>query len=59
MKKFTNATLAILWGGFLMAGCYPGGVENISDTDVVLTQFDADWDFSGDKTYYMPDTVSF
>ena len=40
-----------------MFSCYPGGLEYYSDTDIVLTNYDDEFDFSPNKLYFMPDTI--
>lgn len=37
--------------------CYPGGAEYYSDTDIVYTNYDETYNFSGDVNYFMPDTI--
>ena len=40
-----------------LSSCYPGGAEYVSDTDLVLTNYDAEYPFSNVTTYYLSDTV--
>jgi len=40
-----------------MAGCIPNGPDYISDYDVVYTNYDKNFDFSGVHTYLLPDSV--
>lgn len=40
-----------------IASCYPGGPEYYSDYDVVITNQYEDYDYSQNKTYFMPDTL--
>lgn len=42
---------------FALSGCYPGGVETTSDTDIVYTNYAPDFNFAGVQTYYMPDSI--
>lgn len=37
--------------------CYPGGIEYYNETDIVITQYDKDFDFGSNKNYFMPDTI--
>lgn len=37
--------------------CYPGEIDSVQETDLVVTLFDKDADFSAYKTYAMPDTI--
>lgn len=41
----------------LLSGCYPKGPEYTSDYSLVITDYDPEFDFGAQKTYYMPDTV--
>ena len=41
----------------LLLGCYPQGPEFTEDLDVVLTNFEDDYDFSSRNTYAMPDKI--
>lgn len=41
-----------------LSGCYPGGVETLSELDTVFTNYDEDYFAANNpQTYYMPDTV--
>jgi len=42
---------------FLIAGCYPEGPEYVEDTDIVLTNHNYDYSFTGKDTYSMPDKI--
>lgn len=55
MKKFIWG--AILSLPILMYSCYPQGAETVSDTNLVLTVYDEDFDFATNRTYYLYDTV--
>jgi hypothetical protein len=48
---------AVLAAAALAISCYPGDELNVADTDVVITLFDPNADFSTKLTYAMPDTV--
>ncbi len=57
MKKvFLNFAIitAIALG---ISGCYPGGVETTSDTDLVYTNYDPAYNFADVQTYYVGDTI--
>ena len=43
--------------GALAAGCYPGGIETVSQTDLVATFFQKGVDFTANKTFDMPDSI--
>src|SRR5690242_2017947 len=43
--------------GALAAGCYPGGLETVSQTDLVATFFQKGVDFTAKNTYNMPDSI--
>jgi hypothetical protein len=51
------------WLFFLVAavamGCYPGGAEYVSDTDIVVTDYNESFNFANKRTYFLPDTVQF
>jgi len=52
MKHFLTGSLILL-----LASCYPQGPEYSDDTDVVYTTYDEKYDFSGGKSYAMPDKI--
>jgi len=41
----------------LFAGCYPNGAEYYEETDIVYTNYDDAFEFSGKGTYSMPDKI--
>ena len=49
--------LLIVGVAFLIASCYPGGAEYVSDIDVVYTTYEQDYNFKGQSTYAMPDKI--
>jgi hypothetical protein len=57
MKKLIPIFLLLLvvW----LNGCYPGGPEYTSDYNLVVTDYDEDFNFNDKQTYFMPDTVNF
>lgn len=42
---------------FAMYSCYPGGAEFTEDLDLVMTYYNDTYDFAGDQTYFMPDSI--
>ena len=51
--------IAVLSGIIVaFAGCYPGGAEYTSDTDIVITDYDEDFDFKSINTYYLADSIN-
>lgn len=54
MKK---SILLYLGLGLLLASCYPQGPDYYQDLDVVLTDFDDQFDFTSKGTYAMPDNI--
>lgn len=44
-------------GLLLLAACYPGGAETVTDLDTVTTQHDASASFSTLGTYALPDSI--
>ena len=40
-----------------LSGCYPGGVEYTSDTDLVYTNYDPEYNFGAVQTYYLGDSI--
>lgn len=41
----------------LLAGCYPQGVEYYEETDIVYTDYEDEFQFSGKNTYSIPDRI--
>ena len=59
-KSLLNIILPIIALGAIMASCYPGGAEYVSDLDVTYTFIldqNFDWSDKSKKVYFMPDTV--
>ena len=42
-----------------MAACYPGGYETYEETDIVVTDYNTNYNFSGIGTYFIPDTIHY
>jgi len=40
-----------------LTACYPGGAEYVSDTDLVVTNYNPEFNFNGIQYYYMPDSI--
>lgn len=40
-----------------LAGCYPEGLETYGETDIVVTDYNTEYNFAGIETYFMPDTI--
>ncbi len=40
-----------------IAACYPGGAEYVSDTDIVITNYDPDYNFETIQTYFLSDSI--
>ena len=41
----------------ILAACYPGGPEYYEELDLVLTEYDQEFNFESKRTYAMPDSV--
>ena len=57
MKRNSFKLMLVLIGGFCFGSCYPDGPEYYDDTDITLTQFDAEFDFNAKQSYAMPDKI--
>jgi Domain of unknown function (DUF4136) len=57
MKKNVFHILMLLFLATSMAGCYPDGPDSIDEYDIVYTNYDDQFVFSGKPTYAMPDSV--
>ncbi|MBS0001422.1 MAG: DUF4136 domain-containing protein [Cyclobacteriaceae bacterium] len=57
MKKMLLPLLFIL--SAFIYGCYPGGPEYTSDYNLVLTDYDDEFNFAVQENYFMPDTINF
>jgi len=54
MKKSYVLYMSIM---VLLGSCYPNGAEYYEDLDVVYTNYDDQFDFSGHGTYSIPDRI--
>ena len=59
MHKILNSGALLSVVVLLLVGCYPKGPEYYSDTDLTVTDYDMDYDFGNQKTYWMADTVEY
>jgi hypothetical protein len=59
MKKTTKYFKYLLFISIpvITFSCYPGGLEYYSDTDIVLTNYDKEFDFNNNKKYFMLDSI--
>ncbi|NUQ43861.1 MAG: hypothetical protein HUU32_20925, partial [Calditrichaceae bacterium] len=52
LRRLLYGLLLLLAGSaILLTGCYPGEIDSVQETDLVVTLFDKDADFSAYKTY--------
>ena len=42
-----------------ITGCYPEGYETYQETDIVVTDYNTNYNFSGIGTYIIPDTIHY
>ena len=49
--------LAFIAALVFIGGCYPDGAQYYSDTDIVYTNYDDEFQFSTKKTYIIPDKI--
>lgn len=57
MKRIINLSLLAFIAIFISA-CYPGGAEYTSDTDVIYTDYNPEFNFGGINTYYLADSIN-
>jgi len=57
MKKLLIKFAFVLFIPVVMVSCYPGGAETTSDTDLVYTNYDPDFNFAGVKTFHLADSI--
>lgn len=55
LKRNSIAVLATLI--VVLSGCYPQGPEYVEDLDVVLTNFEDEYDFGSKSTYALPERI--
>ncbi len=54
---YIRKSLIALIGLALIQGCYPGGPEYVDDYDLIVTDYDSDYNFTGKTTYALIDSV--
>jgi len=59
MKKLFFKLIVIAGIAIAMTACYPGGAEYTSDTDIILTNYNPDFDFKSVQTYFLSDTINY
>lgn len=59
MYKIMKSGSMLILALYILAGCYPKGPEYYSDLDLTVTDYDKDYDFGGQKKYFMADTVEY
>ena len=59
MHKTLNSGALLSLAMLLLVGCYPKGPEYYSDTDLTVTDYDMDYDFGNQKTYWLADTIEY
>jgi len=52
-----RSTILLAAAASLLA-CHPTGINDASETDTVVTRKAKDYDYSTNRTYYMPDTIA-
>jgi hypothetical protein len=55
--KRRSIYLTVILAGLLLWGCYPQGADFTEDYDVVLTNYNDQYDFAAKGTYAMPDSI--
>ena len=59
MTKFLNPAAIGVALLLILAGCYPKGPEYYSDLDLTVTDYDPDYNFGDQKSYWIADTVRY
>jgi len=57
MKKIISKIGILAVIAIALTACYPGGAEYTSDTDIVLTNYNEDYNFNSVQTYYLDDVI--
>ena len=47
----------LVLGGLALTSCYPEDVNSYSELDLVLTNYDVNYDYESINTYFLPDSV--
>jgi hypothetical protein len=42
---------------FALTSCYPGGAEYTTDTDIIVTNYNENYDFNSVNTYFLSDSI--
>ena len=50
---------AVVLIALALAGCYPEGFETYQETDIVVTDYNTNYNFSGISTFIIPDTIHY
>lgn len=58
MKKLISKIGMLAVIVFALTACYPGGAEYTSDTDIIITEYDDEYNFNAIKTYYLSDSIN-
>jgi hypothetical protein len=57
MKKLISKIGLLAFIIFALAACYPGGAEYTTDTDIVITDYDEQYNFGAVSTYFLSDSI--
>ncbi|RLD61953.1 MAG: hypothetical protein DRJ05_01460 [Bacteroidetes bacterium] len=57
MKKTLTKIGALAIIVFALTSCYPGGAEYTTDTDLIVTNYDEEYDFNTVQTYYLSENI--
>ncbi len=57
MKKAFTKIGALVAIVFALSSCYPGGAEYTTDTDIIVTNYDENYDFNSISTYFLSDSI--
>src|SRR5262245_17294638 len=54
LKKLSSLSLVLL---LLLAACYPQGPDYVEELDIVLTNYNPNFNFKSENTYSIPDKI--
>ena len=57
MKKTLTKIGTLTMILFALTSCYPGGAEYTTDTDLIVTNYDEEYDFNSVHTYFLSDSI--
>lgn len=57
MLKIKSVYYFALSSVVLLTACFPGGFDTYEESDIVITDYNIEFDFSSISTYYMPDLI--